>query len=202
MDDGTRAKLASDTANRMTGVVNVDSNSDTLSYLNSALDHIGNRTSIQDNGADASNRVCDGYGQQTVHFYRPAATALKWFGLSAGPSNLLSLDRSNDLFVWSLPAGGTGTSAFSPTGNRRTQTDSVSRDITTFTCDNNGKVPARHHAECHESDESILFFTSCVRMISVNGQDADRNPGINRDEAPGAPNPLRIDEQIPITDWS
>jgi len=80
--NSTKASMAYDAANRMSQVVNLKSTNATLSYFNYGFDHIGDRTSIWDNGTDVSNWAYDLTGQLQVDFYRPATTALNWNGLT------------------------------------------------------------------------------------------------------------------------
>ena len=74
--------MAYDAANRMTAIVNLNSTNTTLSYFNYGFDHIGDRTSIWDNGIDVSNWNYDFLGQLFNDVIRPATTALTWFGMT------------------------------------------------------------------------------------------------------------------------
>ncbi|MBL8819471.1 MAG: hypothetical protein JNL58_25790 [Planctomyces sp.] len=68
-------------------------------------------------------------GQFTNDTSRPAATALNWNGLTIDQWNVLSVSGWDNLLVDHVPTGGAGMLEYSPTGNRLTQTDSVTGDV-------------------------------------------------------------------------
>ncbi len=121
-------------------MVNVNSTNTTLSYYNYQFDGVGDRTSVWDNGVDVSNWNYDCSGQLKNDVYRPATTALNWNGLTVDQWFLLDEDGWDNLLVDHVPTGGAGLLAYSPTGNRLTQTDPVTGDITTFTYDNGNRL--------------------------------------------------------------
>ncbi len=61
-------------------------------------------------------------------------------GLVIDQWNLLSRDGWDNLLADHVPTGGAGLLAYSPTGNRLTQTDPVTGDVTTFTYDNGNQL--------------------------------------------------------------
>lgn len=138
--NGTKASMAYDAANRMNQVVNLKSTNTTLSYYNYGFDRIGDRTSIWDNGTDVSNWNYDLTGQLTNDVIHPATTALTWYGLTIDQWNLLSVSGWDGLLVDAVPIGGAGLLAYDPAGNRLTQIDPVTGDITTFIYDNGNRL--------------------------------------------------------------
>lgn len=138
--NGTKASMAYDAANRMSQVVNLKSTNTTLSYYNYGFDRIGDRTSIWDNGTDVSNWNYDLTGQLTNDVIHPATTALTWYGLTIDQWNLLSVSGWDGLLVDAVPTGGAGLLAYDPAGNRLTQIDPVTGDITTFIYDNGNRL--------------------------------------------------------------
>ena len=142
LSNGTKTSFTYDAANQKKGVVNVNSSNATLSYYNYQFDGVGDRTSLWDNGVDVSNWNYDFTGQLTNDVYRPATTALNWNGLTVDQWFLLDEDGWDNLLADHVPTGGAGRLAYSPTGNRLTQTDPVTGDITTFTYDNGNRLLA------------------------------------------------------------
>ncbi|MBL8820592.1 MAG: hypothetical protein JNL58_31510 [Planctomyces sp.] len=71
----------------------------------------------------------------TLDTSRPAATALNWNGLTIDQWNVLNVSGWDNLLVDHVPTGGAGMLEYSPTGNRLTQTDPVTGNVTTFTYD-------------------------------------------------------------------
>lgn len=138
--NGTKANRGYDDANRLTSVSNVNSGSTVLSSFDYVVDGIGNRTSVWETGTDVSNWDYDCSGQMTVDFYRPATTALNWYGLTVGQWNALDVSGWDGLLVNSTPTGGAGNMVFDPRGNRTSQTDPVTGDITTVTYDNGNQL--------------------------------------------------------------
>jgi len=132
--------MAYDAANRMSQVVNLKSTNTTLSYFHYGFDHIGDRTSIWDNGTDVSNWAYDLTGQLTNEVIHPATTALIWYGLTIDQWNLLSASGWDGLLSDSVPTGGAGSLGYDPAGNRLTQKNPVTGDITTFTYDNGNRL--------------------------------------------------------------
>ena len=142
LSNGTKARFTYDAANQKKGVVNVNSTNTTLSYYNYQFDGVGDRTSLWDNGVDVSNWNYDFTGQLTNDVYRPATTALNWNGLTVDQWFLLDEDGWDNLLADHVPTGGARLLAYSPAGNRLTQTDPVTGDVTTFTYDNGNRLLA------------------------------------------------------------
>ena len=142
LSNGTKTSFTYDAANQKKGVVNVNSSNTTLSYYNYQFDGVGDRTSLWDNGVDVSNWNYDFTGQLTNDVYRPATTALNWNGLTVDQWFLLDEDGWDNLLADHVPTGGAGLLAYSPAGNRLTQTDPVTGDVTTFTYDNGNRLLA------------------------------------------------------------
>jgi RHS repeat-associated protein len=140
LSNGSKTSLTYDAANQTTGIVNLNSSNTTLSYYNYRFDGIGDRTSLWDNGVDVSNWNYDFTGQLTNDVYRPATTALNWNGLAVEQWSLLSVSGWSALLADHVPTGGAGKMAYSPAGNRLTQADPVTGDITTFSYDNGNRL--------------------------------------------------------------
>ncbi|MEI7701438.1 MAG: hypothetical protein WCK86_16685 [Planctomycetia bacterium] len=171
--NGTKTSFTYDAANQKKGVVNVNSTNTTLSYYNYQFDGVGDRTSLWDNGVDVSNWNYDFTRQLTNDLYRPATTALNWNGLTVDQWSLLSVSGWDNLLADHVPTGGAGLLAYSPTGNRLTQTDPVTGDITTFAYDSGNRLLTAvdvsknmgKHGAIHLSFDSLCESRYCFARV-------------------------------------
>jgi len=136
----TKTTIIYDAASHRTGVINANSSNTTLSYYLYAHDWVGNRTSVWENGTDVSNWNYDRTDQLIDDIVRPATTAVNWYGLTLAQWGLMSADGWYNLPVDDIPTGGAGFLEYDSRGNRETQLDAVTGDITTLAYDDANRL--------------------------------------------------------------